>query len=72
MSMTAKEAKAKSLWYQLSPRLRKMITDTVESGGKYLTLPEGEQLCLDAQYALQELGYVIYFNKAFNSHEIRW
>lgn len=70
--MTAKEAKAKSLWYQLSPRLRKMITDAVEMGGEYLTLPEGETLCLDTQYALQELGYYIYFNKATNSHEIRW
>ena len=70
--MTAKEAKAKSLWYQLSPRLRKMITDAVEMGGEYLTLPDGETLCLDAQYALQELGYYIYFNKATNSHEIRW
>lgn len=70
--MTAQEAKTKSLWYQLSPRLRKMITDMVEMGGLYLTLPEGEQLNLDEQYALQELGYYIYFNKAFNSHEIRW
>lgn len=70
--MTAQEAKAKSLWYQLSPSLRKMITDAAEMGDVYLTLPEGKTLCLDAQYALQELGYYIYFNKAFNSHEIRW
>ena len=70
--MTATEAKAKSLWYQLSPQLRKMITDTVERGEEYLTLPENEQLNLDEQYALQELGYYIYFNKASNSHEIRW
>jgi hypothetical protein len=70
--MTSKEAKEKSLWYQLSPRLRKMITDTVETGGEYLTLPDGEHLNLDEQYSLQELGYYIYFNKAFNSHEIRW
>lgn len=70
--MTSKEAKEKSLWYQLPPRLRKMITDTVETGGEYLTLPDGEQLNLDEQYSLQELGYYIYFNKATNSHEIRW
>ena len=70
--MTAKEAKYKSLWGQLSPRIRKMITDSAEMGNEYLTLPDGETLCLDAQYSLQTLGYYIYFNKATNSHEIRW
>ena len=70
--MTAEQAKYKSLWSQLSPRIRKMITDSVERGEKYLTLPENEQLNLDEQYAFQELGYYIYFNKASNSHEIRW
>lgn len=70
--MTALEAKNKSLWNQLSARIQKMIVDTTEIGSTYVTLPEGETLCLDAQYALQGLGYYIYFNKATNSHEIRW
>lgn len=70
--MTAQEAKNKSLWSQLSPRIRKMITDSVEMGNLYLMLPDDETLCLGAQFALQELGYYIYFNKATNSHEIRW
>ena len=72
MSMTAKEAKAKSLWYQLKPQVREWIEAAGESGHVYFTLPKDTTLIFRDQYALQELGYVIYFNKAFNSHEIRW
>lgn len=70
--MTAKEAHEKSMWYRVKPQVRKWITESIEAGKVYCTLPENTTLIFQDQYALQELGYVIYFNKAFNSHEIRW
>jgi hypothetical protein len=70
--MTAKEAHNKSLWNQVKPQVREWIKESIEAGEFYHTLPENTTLNHQEQYALQELGYVIYFNKAFNSHEIRW
>lgn len=70
--MTAKEAKEKAIWCSVSPLLRNCIVDAVNKGHVYLTLSEGITLHIKDQHALQELGYYIYFNKAFNSHEIRW
>ena len=70
--MTQKEAKEKSIWCSISPLLRNSIVDSVNNGHRYLTLSEGITIHLEDQHALQELGYYIYFNKATNSHEIRW
>ena len=70
--MTAQEAKNKSLWYNMSQSIRQRITTAIENGRRYLSLDDNEKLHVDDQYALQELGYCIYFNKAFNCHEIRW
>ena len=70
--MTAQEAKAKSDWYNLSQSIRERITIAVENGRKCLLLNDNEKLHIDDQYALQELGYYIYLNKAFDCHEIRW
>ena len=70
--MTSKEAHDKSMWNQVKPQVREWIKESIEAGKFYYTLPENTTLNNQDQYALQELGYVIYFNKAFNSHEIRW
>ena len=70
--MTAQEAKNKSYWYGIAGYVRGLIREAVESGKCFVTLPNDETLHYDDHHKLQNLGYYIYFNKATNSHEIRW
>lgn len=70
--MTGKQAKEKSLWCSVGRDVREYIEYAVEKGRLYVTLPNGMKLHNDDHLALQELGYYIYFNKATESHEIRW
>ena len=70
--MTQSEARQKTRWYKISPDIRKMIEDTIELGKLYVTLPNDTKLNYSDHHDLHELGYYIFFNKATNSHEIRW
>ena len=69
--MTATEARDTALWEQLPSDYKKAIVTHANLGMRYATV-DSKFMDNDIQLALQELGYYIYFNKASNSHEIRW
>jgi hypothetical protein len=68
--MTAQEAQNLSHWNSVPKDIQKMIKDRVEQGEFYVTLPR--KLTMDESHSLCKLGYYVFFNKAFETHEVRW
>jgi hypothetical protein len=64
------EAYYKSRWNRLNSDIKEEIENAVNDGYTYVTL--NRKLSGTEYEALENLGYDIYFNKATNTHEIRW
>jgi hypothetical protein len=68
--MKQTEAYCRSRWNRLAPEIREEIENAVNAGYTYITL---SRKLRGLEYeALENLGYGIYFNKATNTHEVRW